>query len=448
MRRNDTYEETRRELLCEAAALRQPDGTFSNPEQFDRLMDQIDALDTLQRGETVNVDTRTRAAVLEHLSRRSDAALDPNGGHVRVEERSDPGVGELVPRMAEALAHRYGIGKISAEARPFARMRLVDMARALLEARGAASRHDSDLTIVHRTLSGHTTSDFPALLTETGNRVLRQAYAAAPSGVRVIARQTTARDFRPINKLALSEAPALLEVPEHGEVKHGTAGETKASYNLKTFARIFSLTRTAIINDDLGAFIDFTRRQGIAAAELIARQLVTLLTSNPVMSDGVALFHANHGNLGTPAAIAIASLGEALKLMRLQTGPAGGDSSTTAMPINAAPKYLLVPAALEVVAKQYAATINAAKSSDVNPFSAELEVAVDPRLDGSSAASWYVSADPDVFTALEYAFLEDAPGPQYETRSGFDVLGLEMRVTLDFGCGVVDHRGLVKNAGV
>ena len=48
---------------------------------------------------------------------------------------------------------------------------------------------------------------------------------------------------------------------------------------------------------------------------------------------------------------------------------------------------------------------------------------------------------------IEYSFLEGADGPQFETREGFNVLGVEMRVVMDFGAGVIDYRGLVKNAG-
>ena len=41
------------------------------------------------------------------------------------------------------------------------------------------------------------------------------------------------------------------------------------------------------------------------------------------MSDGNALFSASHKNVGTPAAITIASLCEARQLLRMQTSPDG-----------------------------------------------------------------------------------------------------------------------------
>ena len=48
---------------------------------------------------------------------------------------------------------------------------------------------------------------------------------------------------------------------------------------------------------------------------------------------------------------------------------------------------------------------------------------------------------------LEYAYLASAPGPQMSSREGWDVLGMEFRVVLDFGAGAVDWRGAYRNPG-
>ena len=67
---------------------------------------------------------------------------------------------------------------------------------------------------------------------------------------------------------------------------------------------------------------------------------------------------------------------------------------------------------------------------------------VDPRL--APGTRWYVAADPALIDGLEYAYLEGAPGPQIETRVGFEVDGVSMKVRLDFGSGWIDHRGWVR----
>ena len=43
--------------------------------------------------------------------------------------------------------------------------------------------------------------------------------------------------------------------------------------------------------------------------------------------------------------------------------------------------------------------------------------------------------------------LASAPGPQISTREGWEVLGREFRVVLDFAVAVTDWRGAYRNAG-
>ena len=241
--------------------------------------------------------------------------------------------------------------------------------------------------------------------------------------------------------MQLGQAPKLEKVLEGGEVKRGTMAEMKEQYSLATYAKIFGLSRQAMINDDLGAFGELAIKFGRAAAEFESQALVDLLVSNPVMSDSVALFNTSHGNKSaSPGAISVTTLGAAKQAMRLQKGL---DGKT---PIDVTPRYLIVPAALETIALQFVAQLTPSQSSAVNPFSGALEVIVDPRLDTVSATVWYVAADPSSVDTLEYAYLEEAPGVQLVMREGFDVEGVELKARLDFGCGVVDWRGLYQNA--
>jgi HK97 family phage prohead protease len=378
-----------------------------------------------------------RSLVLNRLADMSDAIRTEQ--HVRFADTEFGDSDRRVPLMAEALAARFGGAAPSDEARQYMRLRTVDMAKHCLETHGVRTGLLSDNQIITRAM--HTTSDFPSLLTETGNRFLRSGYESYQGGVRRICRESSAPDFRAKSKLNLGEAPALLKVNEHGEFTAGTMAASKESYKVETFGRIFGLTRQALVNDDLGAFADLVTKLGRASAEFVAQQLVDLLASNPTMTDGVAVFHASHGNLGTTAAISLTSLTEALKMMRLQKGL---DGKT---PIDATPKYLIVPAALEVIAKQYIAQITATKASDVNPFVSNLEPVVDPRLDAKSATTWYLAADSSLLDTIEYSYLDGAPGPQIDTQQGFEFDGVQMKVRLDFGAGVLDYRGLFKNVG-
>ncbi len=70
------------------------------------------------------------------------------------------------------------------------------------------------------------------------------------------------------------------------------------------------------------------------------------LLSNPVMSDGDTLFHANHNNIGTGGVPSVTTLGEARELLRKQMGLAG-----TAF-LDLQPFAVIAPASLETVFEQ------------------------------------------------------------------------------------------------
>lgn len=404
--------------------------------RFDQQTTERMTLDCLARGmneqEVGQVVQRKKAEIQE-----ADFPIMPPL-HDRAFDYQNPSTRAAL--MAEALAARWGGPAPSDAAREFVSKKPVDMARELLEARGIRTNRLSAGEIVSRAIT--TTGDFPNLLANSSNRTLQAAYQSYQGGLKRICRQSTIADFRAKQVLNLGEMPSLNKVNEHGEYTYGAPVEAKASYSLATFGRIFAITRQALINDDLAAFGNLIGKFGIAAAEREAQQLITLLTSNPAMGDGVALFHANHGNLaGSGAVISVTSLGLARKAMRLQTGLDGATA------IDCSPRFLIVPAALETVAEQFLATLSPTVSTEVNPFAGRLELVVDPRLDAGSATAWYLAAEPNLIDTIEYAYLEGYSGPTIEVREGFEVDGTEFKARLDFGAGILDHRGLYKNAG-
>lgn len=382
-----------------------------------------------------------RRAAFEALAARGGGSIRTEQTRVEIGEgHDDPSI--RARQMGEALYARINPShQLSEPARRYAYATCAEMARELLTLRGQTVTGISPATLITRAL--HTTSDFPIIVGDTIGRTLRAAYSAAPVGIRRLGRQTTARDFRAVNKVMLGEAPALERVVEHGSIRAGTMAEAKEAYRIETFARKIGITRQVLVNDDLGAFADLSRRMGQAAAETEARVLVDLLESGsgngPTMSDTKALFHVDHGNkAATGAVIADTTLSAARLAMRSQTGISG-------LRISATPKYLLVPPAQETAAEKWLASIAAAKASDVNPFSGALTLVVEPRL--GSAIRWYITADPSEIDGLEYAYLAGGEGPQIESRAGWDVDGVEIRVILDFGAGFVDWRGWYVNPG-
>ncbi|WCT73795.1 hypothetical protein PQ455_00750 [Sphingomonas naphthae] len=286
----------------------------------------------------------------------------------------------------------------------------------------------------------HTTSDFPQLLMGAGERFLLTVFEAAASPLKQISRQRSARDFRAISGLQLSGFGTLLEVPDAGEIKHGTFKERKETYRLKTFAKQFALSRQAIINDDLNVFSDPITIMGRASAETEATLLADLINSNPALSDGIPLFDAQHGNLAATGAAptSIGPLDAGRLAMRRQKDL---DGKT---PLAPAPKFIVSSVENETRIEQLLTMLQATTTDAANPFAGKLTPLVDPRLD---PLPWYLFGAPGSAPMLEHAYLNDQAGPKVEMQDGWDVLGTKFRVYMDFGAGVVDWRGGYKNPG-
>lgn len=421
-----------------------PDNTTTTPTA--EAVGEIRALaDTLNLGADFAEEMITAGATAEgaravaQLRVRRAARPGPQARVTIGVDHTDPAA--IVPRAGEALYARANPRhELSEPARAFAHHTTLDIARDCLRRRGLSTSGSPADTI---TRALNTTSDFPMIFADTANRALRASYEAAPAVLKAVAKQTTAKDFRAKTSVQLGEAPTLEKVNEHGEYKYGSMAEAAESYKIDTFGKIIGLTRKAIVNDDLGAFTDLAGKLGMAAAEFEAQFLVDLLESGsglgPKMGDTKRLFHADHGNLAV-AGVALDEepLGAARLAMRKQIGLSG-------KPINVAPRFLLVPPELETAGEKLLATIQPTKTEDVNPFGGKLELLVEARL--SSAIRWYVAGDPARIEGLEYSYLAGEEGPQIETRAGFEVDGVEVKVRLDFGAAFLDWRGWYMNEG-
>ncbi len=95
--------------------------------------------------------------------------------------------------------------------------------------------------------------------------------------------------------------------------------------------------------------------------------------------------------------------------------------------LNIAPKFLLVPAALEDRALQMinsTAPFGADKNSGIfNPYHKLLDIIVDPRLDDISEKQWYMLSAQGTDT-IEVAYLDGSDEPYLEQQEGFIVDGV------------------------
>lgn len=400
-------------------------------------------LDTALAEQLINdgVDVHSaRAKILELWSGEEEKTRTRNQCHIQAGT-----IDETVTRreaVANALLNRYSPGQyhLTETGRMYRSYTLLELARELVERSGASILGLSKMEVARRALQ--TTTDFPMILSNVANKTLRDAYEAAPQTFRPFCRETQATDFKPIARVQLGDAPRLEKVNENGEFTYGSISEAQEQYKVATYGKIISLSRQAIINDDLDAFTRIPQLFGRAAANLESDLVYAVLNGNPKMGDGKALFCAPHANLATNAdGIQIDSISQGRTALRLQTGLDGDQ-------LNLQVRYLLVPAALETMADQFVSTnFQPINQQTINPFAGRLQVISEPRLDSASTTAWYLLADPAQIDMIEIAYLEGQRGVFLETRSGFEVDGLEIKARLDVGVKAIDWRGFYKNPG-
>lgn len=410
----------------------------------------ISAGTTLETFREIAIDEQARRAALppSQQSGRNPSLLSDEVDKRRLcmagalLERFNPGHWSFDERDAKFNFHKDGGQRAFDGARQYAACTLLDIAKECLGVQKIRWQSRSRTEIAQ--LAFQSTSDFPFILADVAGKSLRAGYDMAESQWRLIAARRTAADFKDQKELTIDSSSRLTVVPESGEFQRGSLVEGKETYHLHTYGKIISITRQAIINDDLGAFTRTPMLLGQEVAQLEADTVYGIITANAAMRDTFALYGTDHVNLmGTPAVINVANLGLARVKLMTQTSPGG-------KVLGIQPRYLLACATIGQVAEQYCSSaFVAATSANINPLAGKLVPIIEPRLDASSVTAWYLFGDPNMpsATVLIYAYLEGQEGPYTETRNGFDVDGTEIKIRHDFAAAAVDYRGSVKNAG-
>ena len=402
------------------------------------LQTRTDLIDTLRSacnladdwGDDLTEETVSDAEVREAAR---EAIMSRQAPTIRT-TRDQGNPAEIQTRAADALAFRMAGGELPDASRDFVAMSLREMAADALQRSGVSTRGLNTDEIFHRSLG---TSDFPLLVSNAMGKVAAQAYKAAQSPLKALARQRTLPNFKTSTAIRIGEMGRLEEMTEHGEFTHTSRAEAGEMLRLKTFGRAINVTRKLLIDDDLGLLGDMTAAMGQAAAQTEAEEMVALLTGNPALSDATPIFDASRSNT-VAEPLSEAALTDARRHMRVVKGL---DGKTI---IAVKPKYLVVGPELETQAEKLLAAIYATTADDVNAFAGKLTLVVEPRI---TDESWYILADPASVPSLQYGYLSAAQGVQIQRMEAWETLGLKYRAWLDFGCGWLDWRGAYRSTG-
>lgn len=353
-------------------------------------------------------------------------------------------VGDSVRASLEA---RIGITAIEAS-NGFNHMSMRELARASLTERGVLVATLNPMQMVGLAFT-HGSSDFGQILLDISGKSVLQGWEDAPETFQLWTKKGQLSDFKTSSRVGLGEFPSLREVRPGAEYKHITLSDRGEPITLATYGEMFSITRQAIINDDLSLLSDVPYKMGQAARATIGDLVYAVLTSPPKMRDGKPLFDASRKNWATGAGseLSIASLIAGKTAMASQKTQVDGGKART---LNIRPAYVLTPVALEDKANQL---INSASvpgadvnSGIINPIRGFAKVIGEPRLDDSSASAWYMAAKQGTDT-IEVAYLNGIDTPYVEQQNGFSVDGVASKVRIDAGVAPADYRGLYGAAG-
>jgi len=327
--------------------------------------------------------------------------------------------------------------KIIEQAQQFQGFMLRELARECLRA-GGLPIHGNALEMVGRAM--HQTSDFPNLFANVINKRLLDQYARQQRTWQPLVIERDLSDFKTVNVGSVGDFPALLQVNEGAEIEEGTFSEGNESYKLLTFARIISVSRQMIINDDIGAIIrviDGIARAGSNKLSDLVWSIYKNGHSTVLMSDAKALFHADHANIAVSNAAVSTGLASMRQFLKKQTSLDGEF-------LDLMPKYLITGVERDdEVEKAQSIRIVPAQASNDNTFASKLVHISDPRLD---AAPYFLQAEGA--PAVEVGYLEGTGRGIYtESRLGFNVDGMQVKARLDCNAKAVDYRTVVRSAG-
>lgn len=311
-----------------------------------------------------------------------------------------------------------------------------------------------------------TSSDFGTYLSDKATKRLMWAYNEATSSWRSYARTYSVPDFKPISFVRVSEMQDLLEFHEGSSYRDSQISEIVGpSLTVKTYGRTFSLSRKAIINDDLNQLRDRPAAMGRAAARSVARSIVNTLESNPNAYDGTALFHSSHANLltSTDAPLSEDNLAKGSNLMRVQTDANG-------LRLALRPRIAVIPPQLELTMRRIlnstavpqpygSGSVDGTNITHGRGGTNVLAGAVDYIVEDylTDVNDWYLFADPQEAPVLGAGFLNGKDTPDIfladpgmrGVLGGNDPYSMEFdeiawKVRLDWGSGIFDWRGGVK----
>lgn len=297
------------------------------------------------------------------------------------------------------------------------------------------------------------------------NKVIVQEFQAYPRWWEPVVNEmdfASLQDVRWITLGGVGELPTVAEGAAYTELTWDDRYETSSFVKKGGY---LGISLESIDKDDTARLRAAPRALAQAAWLTLAKAVSSIFTANsgvgPGLSDGLALFHASHGNLGN-AALSLSAWDAARLAMRKQTELNSGERLGALV----APRFLLVPPDLEVAAVQIlasewdysyalssgvAAPVNVAAQGETRGerlrLARERVIVVDL---WTEAGDWAAVADPRLYPTIGLGFrygrqpeIFSVASPTAGLMFSNDTMPIKARFF--FAVGPVDYRGLYKS---
>ena len=298
------------------------------------------------------------------------------------------------------------------------------------------------------------TVSLPGIFSNVANKELLAGYMEEDQTWREIAQIRTVTDFKAVTSYRLLDNMEYEELAKGGEIKHGSVGEESYTRQARTYAKMFSLDRVDIINDDLGAFEDLRNRLGRGAA----KKFNNLFWAE--FMDNSSFFTSARANYITGATTDLGTDGVGLQagitaFRKLRSPSADGEKRLGPV-VGGRAEILLVPPELEFNAQKLHQNTNIGGGTTVanaNIHAGKYRPVVcdwlsDSDFTGNSSTAWYLLRAPSNMAAVVVSFLNGMQTPTVESADAdFNMLGIQFRGYHDFGVDQAEYLCGIKSKG-
>ena len=305
--------------------------------------------------------------------------------------------------------------------------------------------------------SYHTTASFPALTLDALNKSMRIGYLEAPTTWQIVmSRGAPARDFKDVHRIQVGALPYVPIWLGNTAPDRASFGDEKATYAVEAYAMRLDFGWKLLVNDDMSVLTRLPNQLGRSMARTVNAVAWAVVTGNPTMTDGQALFletpagNRKRSNLttgaGAPAVATVQTLSNKMAQMRGLNTPEGNEATDI---LGLQPRYIIGPSALRTTITQLVRSpYDPADANMKFNTASELTPVIEPLLDVNSPTAWYLAADKRDIDGIEVTFLQGQEEPM--TWQDVDERSLTRTYSIlqCFAASAIEYRGWQKHAGV